>query len=158
MIQLFLMNLFLAAVYVVLTDDLSALNLLAGFVIGALVVTVYARVTHRPSYLGKIGRLLKFTGYFLRILTKANLQVAWEIITPGFTMSPRIIQYPVADLSPVQITTLANAITLTPGTLTVDVDEAGQYLHIHCMYAADRDAAVAEIDELKSRLVWEVFE
>lgn len=158
MIQLFLLNLFLATVYVVLTDDLSALNLLTGFFIGALVVTIYARATDRPSYFGKIGRLLRFSGYFVRILTKANVQVAWEIITPGYTMSPRIIRYPVRDLSAVQITTLANAITLTPGTLTVDVDEPGEYLHIHCMYAADRDDAVAAIDELRDRLVREVFE
>ena len=158
MIQLFLLNLFLATVYVILTDDLSALNLITGFAIGALVVTIYARATGRPSYLGKIGRLLRFSWYFLRILTKANLQVAWEIITPDFTMSPRIIRYPVQELSAVQTTTLANAITLTPGTLTVDVDEPGDYLHIHCMYAADRDDAVRAIDELKDRLVQEVFE
>jgi len=157
MIQLFLLNLFLAAVYVVLTDDLSALNLLTGFFIGSLVVTIYARATDRPSYFGKIGRLLRFIGYFLRILTKANLQVAWEIITPGFSMSPRIIRYPVHELTAVQTTTLANAITLTPGTLTVDVDEPGGYLHIHCMYAADRAAAVSQIDDLKDRLVREVF-
>jgi multicomponent Na+:H+ antiporter subunit E len=158
MIQLFLLNLFLAVVYIVLTDNLSAINILTGFLIGALAVTIYARATGRARYIGKIGRLLRFLTFFLYILTKANLQVAWEIITPGFTMTPRIIRYPVGDLSAVQMTTLANAITLTPGTLTVDVDEPGNYLDIHCMYGADRDATVADIDELKRRLVEEVFE
>jgi multicomponent Na+:H+ antiporter subunit E len=158
MIQLFLLNLFLATVYVVLTDDLSAMNIVIGFLTGTLVTTLYARATGRPSYLGKIGRLLRFLGFFLRILTKANLHVAWEIITPGFRMTPRIIRYPVNDLTPVQVTTLANAITLTPGTLTVDVDEPGHYLDIHCMYAADPETAIADIDLLKRRLVREVFE
>jgi len=158
MIQLFLLNLFLATVYIVLTDDLSGGNISVAFLIGALVTTIYARSTERPSYLGKIGRLFRFLGFFISILIKANFQVAWEIITPGFTMTPRIIRYPVQDLTPVQMTTLANAITLTPGTLTVDVDEPGHYLDIHCMYAADVDAAIANIDELKHRLVREVFE
>jgi len=158
MIQLFLLNLFLATVYIILTDDLSGGNVIIAFLIGAFVTTIYARATERPSYLGKIGRLLRFLCFFGFILIKANLEVAWEIITPGFTMTPRIIRYPVDDLTQVQVTTLANAITLTPGTLTVDVDEPGDYLDIHCMYASNEDAAVAAIDRLKDRLVREVFQ
>ena len=72
-------------------------------------------------------------------------------------MHPRIIRYPVTGLSHTQMTTLASAITLTPGTLSADVDEAGQTLYIHCMYAHDRDAAVADLDELRDRLMREVF-
>ena len=83
--------------------------------------------------------------------------MAWEIVTPGLRMTPRIIRYDVADLTPVEVTTLANAITLTPGTLTMDVDERGDTLYIHCMYADDRDAAVAELDDLRRRLMEGVF-
>ena len=158
MTQLFLLNLFLTVVYALLTDDASVMSLVTGFLIGAVVVTIYARVTARPSYPGKVWRLLRFTCYFLYILAEANIQVAREIITPGLTISPRIVRYPVDDLTPVQITTLASAITLTPGTLTVDVDESGQHLHIHCMYGEDRAEAVAALDQLKDRLVREVFE
>jgi multicomponent Na+:H+ antiporter subunit E len=157
MIQLFLLNLFLAAVYVVLSDDLSGLNVLFGFVIGAIIVTIYARATGRESYMGKGARLLRFGCYFVSILIRANLQVAWEIVTPSWKMSPRVIRYPIHDLTPAQITTFASAITLTPGTLSADLDEAGQNLYVHCMYAAEREEAVAQLDQLKARLMREVF-
>jgi multicomponent Na+:H+ antiporter subunit E len=94
----------------------------------------------------------------MTILFKANLQVAREVITPGLGMSPRIIAYPVAGMTDGQITTFSNALTLTPDTLTTDVAEDGRTLYIHCMYAEDRDRAVAELDELRDRIMREVFE
>ncbi len=157
MISMLLLNLFLALVYVSLTGQFSEMNFLIGFVLGYLVVTLYCRATGVPSYPRKYFRLFIFLVYFLRILTIANLQVAWEIITPGYHMSPRIIRYPVHDLTPVQITTLANAISLTPGTLTVDVDDDGTYLYVHAMYGEDRKQTIASLDELKERLIEEVF-
>lgn len=157
MMRMFLLNLFLALVYVALTDDVSVLNFVVGFLLGYLVLTMYSRAAGYESYGFKLYRLARFAAYFLWILIKANLQVTWEIITPKLHMSPRIIRYPVADLTDVQVTTLANAITLTPGTLSADVDEAGRVLYIHCMYGRDRAAAVRDLDELKHRLMREVF-
>ena len=155
--QMFLLNLLLAAIYLALTDEVSFLNVVIGFAIGAAAVQIYVRTTSRPSYFGKGVRLVRFVGYFLYILAKANLQVAKEILTPGLQMTPRIIRYPVHGLTPVQITTLASAITLTPGTLSADIDDAGEYLYIHAMYAQDREQAVAELDDLKHRLMDAVF-
>ena len=157
MSRLFLLNLFLAMVYVALTDDITFMNFALGFVLGIIVLSLYSRSIGAESYGGMYIRLTRFALYFLRILVVANLQVAWEIITPKFHMTPRIIRYPVKGMTPVQLTTLANAITLTPGTLTADVDDAGEYLYIHCMYARDRDATMRELDELKDRLMREVF-
>jgi len=155
--RMFLLNLFLALVYVALVGDPNGMNFLVGFGLGALVVTLYCRAAGMANYPKKFLRLLRFVWYFSNILTKANLEVAWEIITPGFNMRPRIIRYPVQDLTPVQVTTLANAISLTPGTLTTDVDEGGQHLFIHCMYGTDREATIRGLDELKQRLMEEVF-
>ncbi|MFW6059781.1 MAG: Na+/H+ antiporter subunit E [Phycisphaeraceae bacterium] len=157
MTKMLLLNLFLALVYVALTGDISGMNFLIGFGLGFLVVTVFCRAVGTPSYPRKYFRLLSFGLYFLRILIMANLQVAWEIITPSLNIRPRIIRYPVHELTPVQITTLANAISLTPGTLTCDVDDDGEHLYIHAMYGEDREATVRSLDELKDRLMAEVF-
>ena len=158
MINKFLLNLFLAVVYVALTGDVSFLSLLTGFIIGLLIVTLIARATGRSSYLKRVLGLVRFGCYFIYILVKANYEVAREVLTPGFSMTPRIIRYPVDGLSPVEITTLANAITLTPGTLSADINDEGTLLYIHSMYAEDRDEAVAALDELKTWLIREVFD
>lgn len=170
LLQLFLFNLFLAGLYVVLTGTPTFFNALVGFVIGFIVIRVYSLASGERSYSIRILRMIRFVVYFVYILIKANLEVAWEIITPGYTMTPRIIRYDVRGLTDVQVTFLANAITLTPGTLTADVSEAtgydpatgevthrSEYIYIHCMYAGDRPQAVAAIDELRDHLLRDVF-
>ncbi|MEM8738761.1 MAG: Na+/H+ antiporter subunit E [Planctomycetota bacterium] len=158
MINKFLLNLFLSVVYVALAGDVSFLTALTGFVIGALTVSLLGRATGRAGYMHRVYGVLRFGVYFVYILTKANLEVAREILTPGFSMTPRIIRYPVDGLSDTEIITLANAISLTPGTLSADVTEDGCTLYIHCMYAERREDAVAALDELKCWLLREVFD
>lgn len=159
MTSLFLLNLFLATLYLFLSGDFSFFNLLIGLGLGALIVTITART--RPDglrYGRRLGQLLRFSLYFLKILALSNLAVARSILWPRrYPLRPRLIHYPVAGLSAAEITTLASAITLTPGTLTADIDDAGAYLVIHAMNAADLPAAMADLDELRHRLLTEVF-
>ncbi|MFA9480181.1 Na+/H+ antiporter subunit E [Phycisphaerales bacterium AB-hyl4] len=158
MTWLFLLNLFMAILYIALVGDPSAFTFVVGFLLGALVITLYCRVSKTGSYPGKVWRLIRFVGFFTRILIIANLQVAWEVLSPKHTMTPRILRYSVQGMTPAQITTLANTISLTPGTLTADIDDDGQHLYIHGMYCRDRDAALRDLDEIKRRLMNEVFE
>ena len=153
----FLLNLFLAVVYVMLTGDTSAPNIVIGFAIGFFVLFLYGLTRPGPSYPGKVWRLLRFGAYFIKILTQANLKIAWECITPGLTQTPRILRHDVSDLNDTQMTILANSITLTPGTLVVDVSDDHKWLYIHCMYAQERSSAIAALRELHDRLKQEVF-
>lgn len=157
MIGLFLLNLFLATLYMALIGSVSTLNLIFGLLIGFAITVLVSKLTGEGSYLNRITRLFSFGFYFIKILVVANLQVAWEVLTPTHHMQPRIIRYDVRGLSPVQVTTLANAITLTPGTLTADINDEAGCLYIHAMYAGDRDEAIAEIDVLRDRIMKEVF-
>lgn len=157
MISLFLLNLFLATLYMALLGSVTTLNLAFGLLIGFAITVLVSKLTGDGSYLSRIFRLIAFGWYFIRILVIANLQVAYEVLTPTHHMSPRILRYDVSSLSDVQKTTLANAITLTPGTLTSDISEDGRFLYIHAMYAGDRDQAIAEIDTLRDRILKEVF-
>ncbi len=153
----FALNLALAVIWCFLWGSVTAWNFVAGLLVGAVVVSVYGRATGDAGYLHSIWAKITFGLYFFRILTKANLQIAWEIITPGYNFKPRFIRYPVDGLDEVELTVLANAITLTPGTLVVDVSPDRKYLYLHCMYAENREAQVAEIDELADRIRKGVF-
>lgn len=158
MIMLFLLNLFLAVVYVLLTEDSNISNLLIGLVIGYVVTAITSITIGKTNYGLKLVKLLRFILYFIYILIKANIEVAREVITPGYSMRPRIIRYDVEGLSPTEITTLASAITLTPGTLTADINDTGDALFIHCMYAGEKQDAVDDLDDLKHRLLRDVFD
>lgn len=157
MISFFLLNLLLAVLFVALIGEVSLLTILGGMIIGLIIVGMVARGSGRRGYATRVLTVFRFLIYFIYILVKANVEVAIEIMTPGFTMKPRLIRYDVSDLTDVETTSLANAITLTPGTLSADITDDGDALYIHCMYAQDRAEAVAGLDQLREKLMREVF-
>jgi multicomponent Na+:H+ antiporter subunit E len=151
-----MLNIALAVVWCALST-FNGWNFLGGFVVGAVVVSVYSRATRGERYITNAGRLLRFLASFGRLLVQSNFRVAWEVLTPKMHQTPRIIRYPIAGMSNIERTTLANAITLTPGSLVVDISPDERWLYIHCMYAQDREAAVHEIDDLWNGLRRGVF-
>ncbi len=144
----FLLNLGLAIVWMGLTGSVSEWNFLAGLVVGALIIGVYSGAAGETSYLGRGWRLLSSFGRFIRMMVQSNLQVAWEVLTPKMHQKPRIIRYSVDGFTDAHRTALASAITLTPGTLVIDVSPDDKWLYIHCMYAENRDDAVRDIDDV----------
>jgi len=80
---------------------------------------------------------------FLYELVLANLSVARIVLSPSLPIRPGIIAYETKLESDLAITSLANMITLTPGTLTLDVSEDRRFLYIHTLNIQD-PAEVAE--------------
>jgi multicomponent Na+:H+ antiporter subunit E len=155
--RFFLLNLLLAILWMFMWGAFDAYTLLAGFVLGYLLLGLAGKTITGGNYGRRGWDLLSFAFYFIRILVKANWQVARIVLSPSMPIAPRLLRYDVNHLTPAQITTLANAITLTPGTLVVDIDPGGSHLYIHCIAAADGQQAVRELDELRDRLLKEVF-
>jgi multicomponent Na+:H+ antiporter subunit E len=92
--------------------------------------------------------------YFLYELVKANLEVAYDVATPKFYMKPGIIGVPLDAKTDLEITLLANMITLTPGTLSLDVSEDRKILYVHAMYITDRESFIRSIkDGFEKRLL-----
>jgi len=156
-VKKFLFNLFLALTWCLLTGSASPWNFVAGFLVGVVVVSAYSNVTGQGHYVRRSFEALAFLVYFFVILVKANIQIAKESITPGFSQRPRILRYPVSHLSQIEKTALANAITLTPGTLVIDISPDGNWLYIHCMYAENPADALKEIDQLAAKMHKGVF-
>ena len=161
---LFLVNVLLAALWVILWGDLSLYTIAVGFVFGYAVLWLFARTVNRGLLREAYGRrvidLARFGGHFAWLLVKSNWQIAREVVTPGSGISPRIVRYEVTGLNDAQTTALSNAITLTPGTLVVDCRDSPdgrRHLYVHAIYAADRERAVADLDRLRRRMEREVF-
>jgi multicomponent Na+:H+ antiporter subunit E len=88
---------------------------------------------------------LNLATYFIGQLILSALQVAWLVMQPRLRLRPGIIAYPLTVTSDVQITLLANMITLTPGTLSVDVSRDRKTLFIHAIDIASREALIGGI-------------
>ena len=88
---------------------------------------------------------LRLIGLFVSELVLSALQVAWLVVQPKPKLRPGFIAYPLTVTSDVQITLLANLITLTPGTLSVDVSDDRKTLFIHALDIPDREALIGRI-------------
>ena len=92
------------------------------------------------SVLGRLSRLGWFVCYvfvFLWECLKANIDVAYRVIHPNLPIKPGTIKVKVSLTSDIGLTFLANSITLTPGTTTVDVDKERGFLYVHMLYVKE---------------------
>jgi multicomponent Na+:H+ antiporter subunit E len=98
-------------------------------------------------------RLVRSLTLFLVELIKANLRVASEVATPGFSMQAAILAVPTRARNLLEAVLLANAVSLTPGTLTLEVDEERRILFVHALYAPTRDEVLADIRRLEDLIL-----
>jgi multicomponent Na+:H+ antiporter subunit E len=100
---------------------------------------------------------LRLTLFFLRQLIVSAIQVAMLVLRPRLALRPAIIRYPLTVPSDAEIALLANMITLTPGTLSIDVSPDRKWLYIHCLDTADAQAVADAIAGGFETRVLEVF-
>lgn len=102
-------------------------------------------------------RLPRFLMWFIWEMLRANWQVAADILTPGSSLTPAIVAYQTRGLTPKEVTVLSNLITLTPGTMTIDIDESpgqGEILYVLDLYApATPEDFHAKLHELENKLL-----
>jgi len=155
----FLWNILLALAWMGMTEDFTPQALLVGFVLGFLILFVTRRVVGGPNYLIKVGHALELFVFTLWELILANVRVAHDVLTPNFYMRPGVIAIPLDARTDAEITLLANLITLTPGTLSLDVSTDRSTLYIHVMYIDDDDLDLVrrKIKEGFERRVLEVL-
>lgn len=102
----------------------------------------------------KLFRLLAFAGFYLLEIIRSNLRVAYDILTPMHRMKPGIIAVPLEKASPLETVLLSNLITMTPGTLLLDLSEDGRTMYIHAMYIDDPGELKTQLkDEIEKRVL-----
>ena len=148
--------------WVGLTSSTNAQELIAGAIL-SLIVASFAFKTFTDQGLNflkpkKIFYIVKYLLVFLKALVVANLDVARRVISPKLPINPGIVIYKTKLKNDTAKVILANSITLTPGTLTVDV--IGDELFIHWIDVKSTDSSVIyrEIGEAFEKNLKEIFE
>ncbi len=159
-INIILGNAFLPVVWMALTGRFSLANFAIGFGISAVCLWVISspREVTFIVYVIRFYRFVRFVLFFIGELIIANLRVAHEVLTPGHSMRPAIVAVDLDLQSDLEITVLANFITLTPGTLSLDVSPDRKTLFVHVMHVRDIDAFRQDIKHRLERRVRELFE
>jgi len=144
------------AVWIILTWPPNAQECVMGVIISALVSCVTGDMfVTRPYMFRDAKRYFQFLRYFPLFVwecIKANIDVAYRVSHPDMPITPGIVKVKTRLKSDTGLTFLANTITLTPGTMSVDVDRENGFLYIHWINVKDRDTEVA------TRLIVDVFE
>ena len=139
-------------------------HLLAGVFVSALVVFLtgdfFIKRTRLFSHPGRYLWFLYYVPIFAWECFKANIDVAYRVIHPDLPIHPGIVKVRTTLTSDMALTFLANSITLTPGTLTVDIDKENGHLYIHWIEVKDKDTdkATKLIVERFERILKRIFE
>ena len=144
-------NCVLTAAWVAITGDLSVANALIGFAIGTVILMLAGPAIGAPGYVETVWSLARLIAVFLRELTLANMLVAHDLLTPTSRLRPGIIKIPLDATTDQEITILANLLTLTPGTTSIDVSEDRSTLYLHVMYL-DKDGPEKTREAIKREI------
>ena len=154
---LFLLNILLAIIWSAITGTFSLGNLLIGFLLGYIVLVIAAPAIDNDHYVRRLPKALALIIFFLKELVVSSIRVAIDVLKPGFKMQSGVIGIPLDAETDVEKTLLANMISLTPGTLSLDISEDGKTLYIHAMYIDNGDVN-AVIKEIKGGMEKKILE
>jgi multicomponent Na+:H+ antiporter subunit E len=157
--NLFAVNIILAVVWAALTASFTLPSLLVGYALGfGALWLAQPFFGAKQGYFLRVWRILRLAGYFLYELLVSSLRVAWDVVTPKHLSNPAIIEMPLDVKSDFEILLVTNLISLTPGTLSLDVTPDRKTLIVHAMFADDPDALVRDLKNGMERMVREAFE
>jgi multicomponent Na+:H+ antiporter subunit E len=154
---MFSADLLLALVWVAMTGSFDIGGLAVGFVLGYVVLYLVQGVTGQSSYFVKLPRLLGFVAFYAFEVIRSNIRVAIDVVRPGSTASPGVVAVPLDASSDAEITLLANLITMTPGSLVIDVSDDRSVIYVHSMFLGDPEAFRATIKGDFERRVLELL-
>lgn len=154
---LYLMNILLALTWAAVTGSFTLANIVFGFVLASAALYLIRGQVGSLGYFRRAGRIVSLTLLFLYELMMSAWKVAVLVMTPKMDLKPGIFAYPLRVDRDFEITLLANLITLTPGTLSVDVSEDRRFLYVHAIDCSDADQTRRDIADGFERKIMEAF-
>lgn len=153
----FIWNILLALVWAGVNGDFTINTVILGFLLGYIVLFIAERVTGHPKYFKRVRLIIAFSMFYLRELIVANLRVAYSVIVPRNSLRPGVIGVPLDAKTDLEITLLSILVTLTPGTLSIDVSADKRVLFIHFLDIEDVEEARRNIKNGLERQLLEVL-
>ncbi len=143
--------------WVAVTGSFTLLNLAFGLVLSGLALFLI-RENVQPSRIAvRPFKVLSLVILFFKELALSAFKVAVLVVRPKMDLKPGILEFPLKVDRDFEITLLANLITLTPGTLSVDVSDDRRFLYVHALDCADPAATIRDIADGFEAKILEAF-
>ena len=145
-----LLNLFIAFLWMTLMDEdeLKFTTFFAGFLVGIGIIFFMHRFFGTQFYLRRLFKTIKLLFIFISELTQSSIVVLGQILSPKLKIKPGIFKYETVLKSDVEVTMLSLLLTLTPGSVVMEVSPEGDTLYIHAMDVEQSKAGL--IKQLKN--------
>ncbi len=154
-IRIVLLSAVLFAYWLLLSGHYAPWLVISGAVlcVGVVIFAFAKGVVDREGFpFGQILRGLVYWPWLLWQIVLSALNVARIIVSPKMPISPTMVRVKTKQKTPVGLTTYANSITLTPGTISIEVSESGQFIWVH---AITHDGASGfEDDPMNDKVAW----
>ena len=143
--------------WAVITNAASLGQLVLGVVLAIVIPLLTRSFWPDPPRLVRPWRALRFMGVFALDIVTANWRVGRQVIGPLHRLSPAFVEVPLDLRDPFIATLLGSIVWLTPGTVSLHVDQQRWVLLVHALDAPDPQALVDEIKERYERALKEMF-
>lgn len=155
--NLFLLNILLAVGFMIALETYTLFGLMVGFAVGYGALWLTRPLYADSRYFKRVFMFIQLVVFFLRALMVSNLRVLWDVVTPSHISRPGIIRVALDARTDLEIMLVANLISLTPGTLTIDLSDDRRFLYVHVMFLEDAEATCKEIKEGLEQRILEVL-
>lgn len=154
----FIVNMLLAVSWAALVGSFTLQSLALGFGLGYLALWAARPLFGDSSYFERVFRVLRLGLLFVYELVVSSLRVVWDVVTPTHRSRPGIVALPLDVEGEGGVLLVANLISLTPGSLSLDVSPDRQTLYVHAMFAEDPEVLCRELKDGIERRVMEALE
>lgn len=152
--SMFLNNLILAIIWVMATGNLTEENLIFGFLIGFGILYFITINRHDRKYFTMLPKLFSFLLFMSWEIIKANLVTVKESLYAKSKLEPAVLKIPLTVNTDLQISILAIMISVTPGTLVMDISDDKKVMYIHVMHVNNKKEFIQEVkNKFEKRLL-----
>ncbi|HSM23323.1 MAG TPA: Na+/H+ antiporter subunit E [Anaerolineaceae bacterium] len=156
--SLLLMNVLLALAWSALMGNFDPPYLVFGFVLGYLILWLFYQKSPTPKYFREVPLVIEFVIFFLWEIILSNIRLTMTILSPQMKLRPAVVAVPLDLKSDIGIVMLSHMITLTPGTLSLDISSNRHTLYVHVYDLDDPDKFIDRIKSKFERRVREIIE
>ncbi len=147
-IHYLILNIILAVLWIILNGEADIFNFLLGFGIGFMILWTFQYLLNTSKYVKMARGFVKFIFSFSLMFIKSNLNMV-KIILFYYKnkINPSFISYPIQDLTHFEALLLSQFITLTPGSVSVNLEKS--VLRVHLIDLKEPERVFKNIDEIK---------
>lgn len=148
----------LLMVWLLLNHTLSTGHIVLGIILSVLIPMFTQRFFPEPVYLRRGGVIMRFLVVMLWDIVTASIAVGRLTVGPASRLRPRFVRIPVSLTDDFALTALASAISLTPGTVSAEIDADRTHILIHALDVDDEPALVRTIKARYEAPIREIFQ